>query len=104
MVVPGCPNEGRAAVVLGQALADVGLADVPVRTVVVVSQRQAEQLGFVGSPTILVNGVDPFGTEGQAPGLACRVYRGAAGLSGVPDPDALRRALRQAARSRSGPG
>lgn len=39
---------------------------------------------FVGSPTILIDGVDPFGVAGQSPAFACRVYATPAGLSGVP--------------------
>jgi hypothetical protein len=50
-----------------------------------------------GSPTLLINGVDPFAAPGQAPGLACRLYRDAAGrVAGAPPVQALRRALEQA--------
>jgi len=38
---------------------------VPVRISVIASQQQAEEREFVGSPTILVDGVDPFGVAGQ---------------------------------------
>jgi hypothetical protein len=57
---------------------------VPVRISVVASQRQAEEREFVGSPTILVEGVDPFGVAGQSAAFACRVCATPAGLSGVP--------------------
>jgi hypothetical protein len=56
----------------------------PVCTTVIASQEQAQERGFVGSPTILINGVDPFGVAGQSPAYACRVYATPAGLSGVP--------------------
>jgi hypothetical protein len=50
-----------------------------------------------GSPTLLINGVDPFAAPGQAPGLACRLYRDVAGrAAGAPTVEALRRALDQA--------
>ena len=39
---------------------------------------------FVGSPTILINGLDPFGAARQSPAYACRVYATPAGLSRVP--------------------
>jgi hypothetical protein len=52
----------------------VGLAAQSVRTTVIASQEQAQERGFVGSLTILINGVDPFGVAGQSPAYACRVY------------------------------
>ena len=84
LVVPDCPNESVALSVLRLAFDRVGLAAQPVRTSVIASQQQAEERGFVGSPTILVDGVDPFGVTGQSPAFACRVYVTPAGLSGVP--------------------
>jgi hypothetical protein len=51
---------------------------------------------FVGSPTILINGVDPFGVAGQSPAYACRVYATPAGLSGVPPLDDVISALNAA--------
>jgi len=51
---------------------------------VIASQEQAQERGLVGSPTILVSGVDPFGAAGQSPAYACRVYAALAGLSGAP--------------------
>ena len=60
-------------------------------------EREAAQAGMCGSPTLLIDGVDPFAAPGQAPGLACRLYRDAAGRpAGAPTVEALRRALEQA--------
>jgi hypothetical protein len=84
LVVPDCPNESVALSVLRVAFDRVGLAAQSVRTTVIASQEQAQERGFVGSPTILINGVDPFGVAGQSPAYACRVYATPAGLSGVP--------------------
>ena len=84
LVVPDCPNESVALSVLRSAFDRVGLAAQSVRTTVIASQDQAEERGFVGSPTILIDGVDPFGVAGQSPAFACRVYATPAGLSGVP--------------------
>ena len=59
----------------------------------------ARQAGFVGSPTILIDGVDlvPAAAEEQI-GLICRVYRRRDGrVSPIPDPDDLREALSRAA-------
>jgi hypothetical protein len=97
LVVGDCPNEGPAAVLLRRALDDVGLGAVRFSTRVIGTQQEAEQVGFVGSPTILIDGRDPFAEPGRAAALACRVYPGEAGLSGVPALEPLRQALKQAA-------
>jgi len=51
LVVPNCPNESRALLALGSAFERVGLGAQPVRVTVVTNQDQAEDRGFVGSPT-----------------------------------------------------
>ena len=53
----------------------------------------AEEYQFAGSPTLLVDGRDPFKTD-QAPiGLACRTYMTPAGLEASPSVDQIREAL-----------
>jgi hypothetical protein len=84
LVVPDCPNESVALSVLRSAFDRVGLAAQSVRATVIASQDQAEERGLVGSPTILIDGVDPFGVAAQSPAFACRVYAAPSGLSGVP--------------------
>ena len=44
----------------------------------------AEDVGFTGSPTIRIDGTDPFATTTQQVGLACRVYPTPDGLAGSP--------------------
>ena len=51
---------------------------------------------FTGSPTILINGIDPFAQPQQTPGLACRLYPTPDGPAGVPSLPELRRALQLA--------
>ncbi|MBM0255629.1 MFS transporter [Micromonospora sp. 4G55] len=97
LVVEDCPNEGRAAAVLRRALDEVGLPAVPVTIRVVTSQAEAEQLGFLGSPSFLIDGSDPFAAPHHRPAMACRLYRDGPGLSGVPPIGRLRQALKQAA-------
>lgn len=99
LIIEACPNEGTAATLLRRALNDVGLARVPFETEVVTGLEQAKALGFVGSPTFLIDGQDPFGEPGRLPALACRVYRSAAGAAAVPDIGPLRQALKRAADS-----
>lgn len=102
MVVADCPNEQRAHELLRGSLDDLGLAATPIRTVVVSTPEQAERLDFQGSPTILVDGVDPFAAWGQ-PGLTCRRYPHPDGPQGVPDLAALSAAIARAAKTGAGP-
>jgi len=97
LVVADCPNEAPAAHLLRRALDDVGLSTTRFSTVIVTGPENAERLGFTGSPTIRIDGVDPFAEPARPPGLACRLYRTTAGLAGTPDLSTLRQALRQAA-------
>jgi hypothetical protein len=87
--VPDCPN---VAPLLGR-LAEV--TDVPVSTRVVESDVEAARFGMAGSPTLLVDGVDPFAAPGEcAGGVSCRLYRDEDGrMAGVPSVPQLRAAL-----------
>ncbi|WP_173054816.1 DF family (seleno)protein [Phytohabitans houttuyneae] len=96
LTVPHCPHAEPAAAVLRQALDEAGLTDVPVTTVTVDTDEDATRLRFLGSPTILINGRDPFPGAGQPPGLACRLYPHPSGLSGIPPINPIRQALRDA--------
>lgn len=63
---------------------------------VVHTNEDANQIGFRGSPSVIVDGVDPF-ANGDAPlGLSCRLYQTSKGLSGSPDLDQLRTVLTEA--------
>lgn len=94
----GCPSTERALAELRDALADVGLGDAEIRMREIDTDAEAEQAGFRGSPTILIDGEDFAGADGDDIGLGCRVYRRRDGrISPTPDPDDLREALKQAA-------
>ncbi|QYX76159.1 organomercurial lyase [Streptomyces akebiae] len=91
LTVAGCPNAEPAAERVRAALA--GRA-AEVELVEVHDQAQAAEYGMSGSPTILLDGVDPFTAAGTAPSISCRLYRDADGtVSGVPSQAALRQAL-----------
>ena len=94
LVVPDCPREKPATVLLRSALDDIGLTAVDFRLTVIDTPEGAERRRFVGSPTILLNGIDPFEKPGQQASLACRPYPGSGSL---PDLRALRQALKRAA-------
>jgi len=55
--------------------------------------EEAERTGFRGSPTLLVEGADPFANGDEPTGLACRVYETPDGAQGSPTVDQLREAL-----------
>ena len=97
LVVPECPNAQAAQELLRASLRAAGLASTPIRVSVIASQRAAEQRGFIGSPTILINGLDAFAEPGRPPALACRVYPGPAGPSGLPPAEQLCVAIAAAA-------
>jgi hypothetical protein len=59
----------------------------------VTTPAEADRLAFRGSPTVLVDGRDPFATGDEPVGLACRVYPTDAGLAGAPTEHQLRQAL-----------
>jgi hypothetical protein len=95
----GCPSTDRALEAVREALSDLGLEAVDVRMREVRDDRDAAETRFVGSPTILIDGVDlvPAAADEQV-GLSCRVYRRRDGrVSPIPDPDDLREALQIAA-------
>lgn len=94
LLVADCPNRDVAQRHLAEALDLVGLGGTPVRQVLVTSDEQARALEFRGSPTVLIDGVDPFATqEPTGFGLSCRVYQVASGRAGAPSVDQLVEAL-----------
>ncbi|MGH8823737.1 MAG: thioredoxin family protein [Jiangellaceae bacterium] len=67
--------------------------DVRVSYQVVSTPDDAEALVFHGSPTILIDGRDPFAHADQPIGLACRIYQTPSGPAGAPTIQQLRSAL-----------
>jgi hypothetical protein len=93
----GCPSHPRALAELREALAELGLDPDAVEVREVASDAAASEEGFVGSPTIRIDGRDIQPPSGEPVGLSCRVYRRRDGrVSPVPDPEDLRDALREA--------
>ena len=80
----GCPNSALAEQRPRTALALSGREDVVVDRVEVTGLADADRLGFIGSPSVRVNGQDPFATGEEQVGFACRVYAGPEGLCGSP--------------------
>ncbi len=96
LVVSGCPHTVAATLALAEAARQAGVGDAPVTVTAIRSDQQARERGFVGSPTFLFDGADPFATPDAPIGLACRMYSSRSGLTGVPDLERLRDALLRA--------
>ncbi len=98
--VPDCPNLAAMLDRLHQA------TDLEVTTREISTDAAATASAMAGSPTLLINGIDPFATPGQrACGLSCRLYRDEQGLI-VPAPSVaqLRDAIRSATGAAATPG
>lgn len=86
----GCPSWQVVAEELDALAEELDLAVSHQR---VDTPEAAEQLGFRGSPTVLVDGRDPFATGEEPTGLSCRVYATPQGLRGAPTRQQLREVL-----------
>jgi hypothetical protein len=85
----GCPNWREADDRVREALRHVGADPGSVVRTAVTTPEDAERLSFRGSPTTLVNGVDPFADPSAPVGLSCRVYVTPDGLKGAPTVEQL---------------
>src|SRR6266849_173379 len=87
----GCPHHVPTVARVKQVMADLGL-QVGIEEIQVTSLEDVQQLRFLGSPTVRVNGVDiePSAQGRTNYGLSCLVY---SGLSGLPPDDLIVAAL-----------
>jgi hypothetical protein len=79
--VPDCPN----AALLAKNLREARIDDITHH--VIEDLETATAMGMTGSPTLLIDGTDPF-AAGEKPSVSCRLYE-----NGVPSVAALRRVL-----------
>ena len=88
----GCPNHEPALDLAREVVASLGLS-APIREVAVRSPEHAEELRFLGSPSIRVDGrdIERGADERSEFGLGCRIYR----AGGVPPRELLVAALRR---------
>ncbi len=101
LTVAGCPHapllEQRLAAVLGDR------TDAEITRRVIGDAGEAARAGMHGSPTILVDGTDPFAAGGQPASLSCRLYDNGPGLrEGAPSVARLRQAISQAGGAAAG--
>ncbi|MFQ6172559.1 thioredoxin family protein [Oryzobacter sp. R7] len=79
----GCPHWTVADERLRAAMAQIGDTSL-VHHVLIETPEDAAANGFVGSPTIQVDGRDPFARGDEQVGLTCRLYSTPEGLAGSP--------------------
>lgn len=79
----GCPN-WKATDAHLRALRSNGRIGIEVEYQLIDTIEAAEQHQFHGSPTVLIDGVDPFADDDTPVGLACRVYQTDDGPAGSP--------------------
>jgi type II secretory pathway component PulK len=89
MTIPGCPHLAEAVRDIQQALDHLGIASDEIHVIVVETADQADEQGFLGSPTFLVDGSDLFPDPARRAALSCRLYDTTAGLRGSPGVDQL---------------
>ncbi len=77
----GCPNWQGTEALLGALSAEYGFS---LERTKVESAHEAEALGFRGSPTVLIDGADPFSDPSAPVGLSCRIYRTSGRLVAAP--------------------
>jgi len=93
--IDDCPSHEQALARLRKVLNEEAV-NAEIDIIKVESDEQAEQLRFVGSPTILLNGDDIDPQVNNRYGLACRAYKLEDGrISPLPSEEMIRRAIRR---------
>ena len=94
LVVADCPNEATTVERLRQALDESGRDATPIEVQIVTPETIHAIPLFAGSPTVVIDGVDPFADEAITDAaLSCRIYRAGESTSGAPSLEALRHAI-----------
>jgi hypothetical protein len=98
----GCPSHPQALAQLREAMLELRLDADAIDVRHVDTDERAEAEGFVGSPTIRIDGVDVQDPGEEPTALTCRIYQRRDGrISPVPDPADVRDALQTAMTTRS---
>ncbi len=92
----GCPTYQVARRTVAEVLQATGIT-AEIREVNVSSEAEAHKLGFIGSPTIRIDGrdIDPVAEHGERFGLKCRVYAVDGKLLGHPSREMVLAALKE---------
>src|SRR6266852_4764473 len=89
----GCPHWRLADERVRKVIQGLSTDDVTLEYQLIDSPETADRVGFHGSPTILIDGRDPFATGTEAVGMTCRVFRTEDGVQGAPTETQLRGVL-----------
>ncbi len=91
----GCPSHDELLPTLQELASEHGAELV---STAVETPEHAEQAGFLGSPSVQVNGhdIEPGAQTRTDFGMKCRLYRSRHRQSGVPPREWIERALREA--------
>jgi hypothetical protein len=97
---PDCPNYLPAVEHVQKALREEH-ASAEIKHLLVLDAFTATATGFLGSPTVRINGIDvePSARWGGSAGMCCRTYTGGSGRAGAPSVALIRDAIREAAAS-----
>lgn len=100
LYVAECPSRPAAVKLVREVLAAQGIA-AEIQEVLISDESMANELQFLGSPTIRVNGRDVVqgGKERQRFGLCCRLYLGSK-QAGLPPVEMIHQAVMSARRGR----
>jgi hypothetical protein len=93
---PDCPDYLPAVEHVQKALRQEHVT-AAIKHVEVLDAATAAATGFLGSPTIRINGMDvePFACTGGNAGMCCRTYRGGSSHEGAPSVALIREAIRE---------
>jgi hypothetical protein len=92
----GCPHWTVMEERLREALTLTGSPQA-IEHCLVETPEEADEYRFAGSPSILLNGRDPFATSPSEVGLTCRVFSTPDGAADAPTVEQLVAAIRGAA-------
>ena len=90
-----CPNWRLTEALVDRAVNDAGVT-AAIRHTLVESDEAARRLSFRGSPTVLINGVDPWANPDAPVGLSCRIYQTDSGFAGAPSEAQMAKAIADA--------
>lgn len=97
LYISGCPNYSPAVDCVREVLDQEGIPTDMIE-VEVKDAAMAQRVGFLGSPTIRVDGkdVEPDTSTARAFGMTCRTYSDGRRRAGVPPLEWVRAAVREA--------
>jgi hypothetical protein len=99
LYLAGCPNHLPAMEIVRETLSSLD-REAEIHQTEIRTQAEAEAKGFVGSPSVRINGMDiePWARTTTTFGLSCRTYMHGSQRGGVPSCEQLRRAIEETIR------